>query len=725
MIDLLSPVGDFECLKAAVQNGANSVYFGADIFSARAFAHNFNIDELKQAIEYAKIRGVKTNLTLNTLMKDSEFDLAIDLAMKAYEFGIDSIIVQDLGLAMKLIKLFPDLPIHASTQMSIHNLNGALKLQELGFKRIVLARELSMDEIAHICKNTNVEIECFIHGALCVSYSGQCLFSSMLGGRSGNRGKCAGPCRLSYDLLENDKKIDSGYLLSTKDLCGLDYIPEMINAGVDCLKIEGRMKSPEYVATVTRIYRKYIDLALSNKPYIVDEDDKKDLLQVFNRGMSSSGHLDSTPNKNLVYKDKPNHMGLFLGTVQNYNKNKGYVTLKLKEPIGVGDKVSFENETGSYTISELMDKNMNIKETKINQTVTIGRIKGNINLGDKIYKISSKSLINDAKESFKNENRKIPLNCTITIKKNCPVKINITSLNSLPEYENLDITCELPYIPENAMNRPLDKETIIKQISKTNSTPYVFKNININLDDNLHLSKLSILNELRRTALEKVQEYALSKIHKNLPNNFTTIENNKNNNYVLDNMRNFVNQKCNLANTTNPKISLLLNIINLDYDYSKLENVENIYIPLKYFSDKKYEKILDILNNKANLFIYFPTILKENYKNLFYSIAKRTVEKYKIKGFVVSNIGNIKMLNDLFEDLKQHYKIIANYTFNVFNSNTVLELKKLDISRFTISPESNKEIILNLCNYNYLQKELIVYGKTPLLNMNYCLLRKR
>ena len=162
----------------------------------------------------------------------------------------------------------------------------------------------------------------------------------------------------------------------------------------------------------------------------------------------------------------------------------------------------------------------------------------------------------------------------------------------------------------------------------------------------------------------------------------------------------------------------------MEYDYSKLENIDNIYIPLKYFLNKKYSQILEILNTKAKLYIYFPTILKENYKNLFYTIAKKTVQKYDIKGFIVSNISNIKMLNDLFEDLKQHYKIVANYTFNVFNSNTVLELKQLDISRFTISPESDKEIISNLCNYNYLQKELIVYGKTPLLNMNYCLLRR-
>lgn len=720
MIDLLAPVGDFECLKAAVQNGANSVYFGAALFSARAFAHNFDMDELKQAIEYAKIRGVKTNLTLNILLKDSEFDSAIRLALKAYEFGIDAIIVQDLGLAMKLIKMLPNLPIHASTQMTIHNLNGALKLQELGFKRIVLARELSMNEITHICKKTNIEIECFIHGALCVSYSGQCLFSSMLGGRSGNRGKCAGPCRLSYDLLENNKKINSGYLLSTKDLCGLDYIPNMINAGVNCLKIEGRMKSPEYVATVTRIYRKYIDLASSNKPYIIDETDKKELLQVFNRGMSSCGHLSDEPNKKLVYKEKPNHMGLFLGTVQNYNKKKGYVTLKIKEPISIGDKVSLENENGSYTISELMGKNNNIKETKINQTVTIGRIKGNINLGDKIYKISSKILTNNAKESYKNENRKVSLNCIVTIKKDLPISINITSNNDIPEYKDLNINYQLSYIPEAALNKPLDKEAIIKQISKTNSTPYVFNNININLDNNLHLSKLSMLNELRRTALDKVYEYAVSKINRQLPEKVSDSELKKNNE-TLDNMRNLAST---ISNIKNKKTSLLLNILNLEYDYSKLENIDNIYIPLKYFLNKKYEQVLETLNKKAEIYIYFPTILKENYKNLFYTIAKKTVQKYDIKGFVVSNISNIKMLNDLFEDLKQHFKIVSNYTFNVFNSNTVLELKKLDISRFTISPESDKEIISNLCNYNYLQKELIIYGKTPLLNMNYCLLRR-
>lgn len=720
MIDLLSPVGDFESLKAAVQNGANSVYFGSNLFSARAFASNFDDEQLKQAIEYAKLRGVKTNLTLNTLIKDSEFEQAIELAKKAYEYGIDAIIVQDLGLGTKLIELFPDLPIHSSTQMTVHNLNGALELENLGFKRVVLSRELSTNEIEYICKNSKIEIECFVHGALCISYSGQCLFSSMIGGRSGNRGKCAQPCRLHYELLENDKKIDSGHLLSTRDLCGLDFIPFFIKAGVSCLKIEGRMKSAQYVAIVTKIYRKYIDLALSDEPYKVDEKDRKELMQVFNRGMSSSGHLDEEPNRKLVYKEKPNNMGLYLGIVQKYNKSKGYITLKLREKIEIGDTISIQNETGSYTISELMENSKNITSTKVGQCVTIGRMKGNIKVGDKIYKMSSKQLSLLAKESYQKENIKIPLNCKVTIKHNKPISIKVTTNSRFPIYKNLNINYELDYIPLEAKNRPLEDQTVVDQISKTTSTHYEFKNIKIDLDDNIFIPKLSILNELRRVSLEKVQEYALSKIRRNSLVNLGDIQNNKD--LVLSDMRNFVKHNTRIVQSHSPKISVLLTDLNLEFDYSQLENIDNLYIPLKYFTMRKYDEILTLLSHKFDTYIYMPTIIKANYKNLFYANSEVAVKKYNIKGFVVSNISNILLLNELFTDLDKHFKIIANYTFNVFNTNTILELKKLGISKFTFSPELDKSAIDYLCDYRYLQKELIVYGKVPLINMNYCLL---
>lgn len=716
MIDLLSPVGDFDCLKTAVQNGANSVYFGANLFSARAFASNFDLDELKNAIQYARIRGVKTNLTLNTLIKNDEFEDAFNLAKKAYEFGIDAIIVQDLGLAKMLIKSFPDLAIHASTQMSVHNLQGVLELQELGFKRVVLSRELSIGEIEYICRNSNVEIECFIHGALCISYSGQCLFSSMIGGRSGNRGKCAQPCRLPYKLLENNSVIDSGYLLSTRDICGLDFIPDMINAGVTCLKIEGRMKKPEYVATVTRIYRKYIDLAESSEPYVVDDADRKILMQAFNRGSFSCGHLSNEPNKKLVFKDKSDNMGLFLGKVEKYNSNKGYITVKLNEPIEVGDTVALERESGTYNVSEVMVSNKNIKGTKVGQTVTIGRMKGNIKLGDKIFKMSSKSQNSIANDSLRFENRKVALNCEVTVKENQPLEINITSANDLDIYKNLNITSTLDVLPVEAKNRPISKDDIIAQINKTNSTPFNFANINVNLDDNLFLPKVSSLNELRRTALENVENFAISNIQR--------ISDGINYNACNENSKN-----ANNSNSDENKISVLLNILNEKYDYSSLEGIDIVYIPLKYFVNKKYSNILETLSKKFELYIYLPTIIKANYRNLLSLNIENAIKSYNIKGFVLSNISNLLLLDNVLENCslnKNNFNFIANYTFNIFNNHSVKELKELGFNRFTISPELNKETILDLTSSNneVLASELIVYGKTPLMNMNYCLLGK-
>lgn len=702
-IELLSPAGDFECLKAAVQNGANCIYFGANLFSARAYANNFDDDELAKAIEYCKIRGVKTNLTLNILIKDNELESAFNVAKKAYESGIDAIIVQDLGLAKMLIKNFPDLPIHASTQMSVHNLQGVLELQELGFSRVVLSRELSIEEIEYICENSNIEIECFIHGALCISYSGQCLFSSMIGGRSGNRGKCAQSCRLPYELIENEKTtLDKGYLLSPRDLCSLDYLPRLINCGVKSLKVEGRMKSPEYVATVTRIYRKYINLAKSNKPYKINEQDRKDLMQVFNRGNFSSGHLNPHANKNLIFSEKPNNMGLFLGHVAKYNPSKGLITLNLNEPIEIGDTIALEKETGTYTISELMTKNTNIKTANPNDFVTIGRMKGNIKVGDKIYKMSSKQLTTLAYSSFENDiqTKKIPLNCEIKIVKSSPISIHVSSACDLEIYRKLDIYCEIDAIPTDSIKHPLEKEKVISQITKTNNTPYYFKNIKIKLDENTFLPNIKALNELRRTALTLVEDFAKSKIQRATNKEF---------------------ENMNYYNKTNQEksISLLLNKINLNEDYTSLQGINNIYIPLKFFTQKKYEQIINDLSNKFNLYIYLPTIIKSNYRNLLAANIEKTINTYNIKGFILSNISNFKFLKDFNTE---NFEFIANYTFNIFNQRTLAELDKLGINKFTISPELDKSTIDKFLEIS--NQELICYGRTPLMNMNYCPLGK-
>ena len=716
-IELLSPVGDFECLKAAVQNGADSVYFGASNFNARASATNFDLTNLKDAISYAKLRGVNTHLTLNTLIKDCEFEDAVLLAKKAYEFGIDAIIVQDLGLARYLIEHFPDLPIHASTQMTIHNLEGAKECEKLGFKRVVLSRELSLEEIEYICKNTDVEIETFIHGALCISYSGQCLFSSMVGSRSGNRGKCAQPCRLPYELIENvslgtfpkETSKKSSYLLSTRDLCGLEFLPKLIDAGVMCFKIEGRMKSPEYVATVTRIYRKYIDLALSDKPYKIDKKDIEDLLQVFNRGSFSCGHFDSTPNKSLVFPEKQNHMGIYVGNIANLKVNKGHVFVNLTEGLSIGDTIQFEKETTKYTVSELMVKGKNLTCGSKGQLVEIGRMKGNLHIGDKIYKISSKELSTFAKNSYQNENKKVMLDAHITLKGNEPIvlKVCTSSNNTNKLFDDISVSFSSDEVMIEAKSKPIDEERIISQLNKTNDTIFTFNNIKVDLGDNLFLPSIKILNELRRTALDEIFFIAQSRLSRKSPT-LTDLK--------LSNETKKVKDKRN--------ISVLLNILDENKDYSKLENIDNVYIPLKYFSNKKYEDIITTICNKFNTYIYLPTIIKSNYKNLLNNVIENSIDKFLIKGFVVSNLGNSIFIEKMKKKYADKFNFIGNYTLNVYNHQTENELKNLGIEKLTISPELNESTINSITKNKDVDQELIVYGKTPLMTINYCLLGK-
>lgn len=713
-VELLAPVGDWNCLKAAVQNGADAVYFGVEQFNARMYAANFNVEDMKQVIDYCKLRNVKTNLTLNTLLENCEFDNAVDLAKEAYKAGVDAIIVQDLGLAKYLIDNIPGLPIHASTQMTVHNLQGVLKLEKLGFDRVVLSRELSCEEIEYICKNCKVEIETFIHGALCICYSGQCLFSSVVGGRSGNRGKCAGPCRLPYELISENaetherKSIDKGYLLSTKDLCGIAYLPRLIQAGVKCFKIEGRMKSPEYVATVTRIYRKYIDMVLNNDDFIIDEKDINDLMQVFNRGGFSDGHLDSNHNRNLIFPEKPSNMGIYLGTIKKYNSNKGHITLQLEEDLELGDSISVSNEASKYLVSELMIKNVNQKKVSANTEVTIGRMKGNIKVGDKVYRISSKALSDFAKASYDNcENKKIPLNCTVTIKKNTPISMEIstnknTCYNEL--YSSIYVKEISNMIPIDALKTPISVERVVKQISKTTNTPFSFENITVLLDDGLYVPSISTLNELRRTALEKVEQEILSRAKRTL----------------LDLSKKSKGSITYTPNLKNPEISVLFRQLDLDFDYTKLdkEKITNIYVSLELFISKKYSKVISYFSDNYNLYIYVPSIIKTNYKNIALSTIEQAVMIYNIKGFIVSNIGDFELLKKYSKD----YEFIGNYTLNVFNNNTMEEYRKLGLSRITLSRELNQELIKEMLANANINTEMIVYGNLPLMASSYCFL---
>ena len=717
-VELLSPCGDFECLKAAVQNGADSVYLGATSFSARAKASNFNDEELLEAIKYAKLRNVSVHLALNTLIKNSEFKDAVDLAIKAYNIGVDAIIIQDLGLADFLLNNYPEIPLHASTQMTVHNLEGCKQLEELGYKRVVLARELSIDEIKHIKENTSLEIEVFIHGALCISYSGQCLLSSMIGGRSGNRGLCAQPCRLPYELIEENKEtlkqisLDKGYLLSPRDNLGIEFLPELIKMGIDSLKIEGRMKTPTYVGVVNRIYRKYIDYVYENinldtetlkknitsMMNIENEDtgltDKEEISQVFNRGGFSTGHFKPTPNKELIFKSKPNNMGIFIGTIEHINENKGHLKLKLEDSLSIGDKIQINND--SYTISELMIDNKNYETLHKNSIVTIGRMKGSLSVGDKVYRIESSKLNKSVFPTFKEDKnfKKVKVNGEIILNENNPISFRVFSNEGF--YNGLEYTAISSSIPQKALNKPLSKERIIEQLSKTGNTEFEFESIDVNLSDNLFI-QMSVLNDLRRDALTGLEEMLINKYSRNLVNNKI--------------------QKFDILQSYNTKkISLLLNVINDNTNYLELKDIDRIYIPLKYFINKKYEsKIIDICNN-FNAYVYLPIVLQDEFLNKI--DFKKIISLFNIKGFIISNISQIDIVKNF------NLNLIGNYNLNIYNNYSINKLEKLGLNTITISPELDKVEANDVLEKSNLQTEIIVYGKLPVMTNRYCYLGK-
>ena len=327
-MELLAPAGGMRELVAAVQSGADAVYLGASEFSARAGAGNFGYDELKEAVEYCHVYGVKVHCALNTLIKENELGAAVDTARMIYECGADAIIIQDIGLAAHIRRIMPEIELHASTQMTVTSLDGVRYLEERGFSRVVLARELSLPEIRHIAKGARAELEVFVHGAICMCYSGQCLMSSVLGGRSGNRGRCAQPCRLPYALVRGGKKEAEAYLLSPKDMSLIEHLPELKRLGVASLKIEGRLKSAEYVSAVTGVYRKYLD-----SPAKVSDRDKKELRDAFSRSGFTDGYLTGKLGRAMMSHDVPANTAECVYTPEAKQRADGKIVRKI--PISI------------------------------------------------------------------------------------------------------------------------------------------------------------------------------------------------------------------------------------------------------------------------------------------------------------------------------------------------------------------------------------------------------
>lgn len=509
-VEILAPAGSMECLKAAIAAGADAVYTGGALFGARAYAHNLTEEELLEAIDYVHLHGRRLYLTVNTLIKDREMEKQMyDYLLPYYRQGLDAVIVQDIGLFRFIRKHFPDLPIHASTQMTLTGVDGAKFLEKEGAQRIVTSRELSMAEVKKIADETELEIESFVHGALCYCYSGQCLFSSFIGGRSGNRGQCAQPCRLLYRTPEAKRP---QYLLSLKDICTLELIPEMIESGIYSFKIEGRMKKPEYAAAVAFQYRKYADLyqkyyeecpaeedpaAYAMKKYRVREEDRQMLLDLYNRGGFHTGYYHTQNGREMISLNRPNHAGV--PAVKVLAKKGRNVTAKALTDLYPQDIIELPMRKGrekadNYTCKDAVKKGMNVQIPVFADTPF---------KRDEIWmRTRNSTLIDTLREEF--VNGKIKERICGTFRLYPQEKATLTV-----KCRDAEITVAGEKAQE-ALSQPMSRERIEKQLRKTGNTEFEFSFLKAEIGEKVFLPMQS-LNELRREALETLEKVICEK----------------------------------------------------------------------------------------------------------------------------------------------------------------------------------------------------------------------
>lgn len=621
--EILAPCGNWEMVKASVRAGADAIYLGTKEFSARAYAENFTVEDVKEVVKYCHLRNVKVYVTLNTLIKQSEIFRALEYVNRLYNIDIDALIVQDIGLAYLVNKLFPKLSLHASTQMNINNLNGAKIAKKLGFKRIVLARETDLEELKNIRRNCDIEIEVFIHGSLCVCQSGQCLMSSLNGDRSANRGRCAQPCRKDYKIILEDKVINSKLsYLSPKDLCTIDNVNEIAKY-CDSLKIEGRMKSKEYVYSVVKSYRDKLDNGKYG--YFLDE--------VKNRGFTK-GLINNTNGYNYVELGRKNQIkGNDVGKILGKGK------IKFTKDVFKKDILILFNGKNTFplTLTEDYKKNTIVNFSNISDALVDSDVK----------RVNHIKIVEES-ENEKNVN--FDLNVKFICKRSEPIKVYVNEL-----LYNTDIICD------DAKNKPIDNAFIETQILKTGNYPVSIKSFEISLDDGLFLSK-SQLNQIRREFIEFYLDYKSDFNHR------------KQKDINLENINNLIqkneNSDSNYKTIYVDEINGYSDKISSEYivKVPRFLNQEKTDKFIKSCKENKVSKIL--INNLGDI------IISENLN------ADYTVSDYQMNVF---NVFTAKVLNDLGVDVitlsvelnKTEIKDIienSNYNYELVVENNLVDM---------------------------------------------------
>lgn len=710
-IEILAPAGSYESMRAAMNAGCDAVYIGGGSFGARAYANNLDEEALLRAIDEAHIRNKKLYLTVNTLIKEEELvDRLYRFLEPLYLEGLDAVIVQDPGVMHYIHREFTKLPIHASTQTTIMMAPGAELLKDQGITRLVTARELSLKEIKAIADNTELEIETFVHGALCYCYSGQCLMSSMIGGRSGNRGRCAQPCRMPYQFYSEERRISSGnekYLLSPKDIHTTHLIPELVEAGIDSFKIEGRMKRPEYSAGVAAMYRKCTDLYLEYgteryQAYLRSseyEKDRTELMDLYNRGGFSEGYGRSYHGKQMMSLARPNHSGVYVGEVTNLKGSQ--VTILLKEAVNAQDilEIRSEEEEAGYEFT-LKDG----KQKGESFTTNVGRLpadrdKGKterraIHRGAAVYRTKNNALLNRITAAYLDQDKRRSITGCLTARLGEKLTLTLSDQNI-----TVSVTHDLV---QEAMKQPMTKEKLAAPLEKLGDTLYFMENLKIISDENIFVP-VAWLNELRREAIQRLQAAVIASYQRE-PEAISK--------------QGFSKRS---AGTTNsiPGICISVRTTKQFMEVLKYKEVTSIYADYEGFGVEELKAMASkALEAGKGFYLSLPHICRQI---VYHRLSLDLMELWNtsgINGFIAKNYEEIVLLQSLQKEGASLKEIILNHNVYMFNREAKEFWREKGINHYTAPLELNaKELkILGITDC-----DMVVYGYLPLMVSTQCL----
>lgn len=703
MTELLAPAGSMDALRAAIANGANAVYLGGKSFSARAFADNFTLEEIAEAVALAHFHGVKVYVAVNTLVTDKEITGLLVYLSELYQVGVDACIIQDLGIMDLAHKAIPGLPLHASTQFTVCNSELTPLLAESGIERVILPREFSIEDMKRFGENSRLEAEAFVHGALCVCYSGQCQFSSMVGGRSGNRGRCAQPCRMAYQITDEygdpvDTVAEGKYLLSPKDLFGYEHVKELHEAGLASWKIEGRMKRPQYVATVSRIYASLInDLEQGREPD-VSEEGLRQLMQVFNRD-HSSGYLLGNPGADLMSYKRPNNRGVFLGRV-TAQKN-GMTELRLSQPLHVGDgiEVWVSGSREGCTVEQIILNGESVKEAAAGDTVSVPMMRCGVN--DRVFKTYDAPLMEGAELSYAHMPEKY-LHYEISALIGSPLSVKAWDEDGY----SAEIVSE--YIVDEASNGVNPMNIARAQLGRLGGTGYTLGNIKGDFSETA-LLPTSVLNQCRRKVVDDIlaQRKAKDTSRPFDPGKF----------------REAVKQAEPQLHKRKQNVLPRLAVLVADKSGALLaaaRGVKDIYIDAVGFQGRKpvdYGELNAVLQKKgARLIPYMPQIILPHQEDKWRKLAKEWQDA-GLTALVINNLGQLPLLRNA----GWMGEIFSGSWLNVFNSGACNYLSRLGVKRQMLSPEMTMEQ-LDLMDLSKVEAEFFVQGPLQLMVSEYCML---